>query len=298
MTLPVIADLYLSNIFADFIVRMDEIFPHFLRKVLIAAVYIIFAYFLARLWKKIVVKGAVTVLESEKEQSGDLQGRVDTVSMILRRTGYLMIYITAFLMVIGEMGVAIGPLLTGLGIVGVAVGFGAQYLVKDMISGFFIVSEDQYRVGEIIKIENFEGTVEGISLRTTKIRAFGGQISTIPNGEIRAVTNYSRDFVRAIVEVDLPYELDAENAFSALGAAAENLSNDKDLAKELLEKPEVQGILSFGQSGLKYRVTAKVKPREGRFATENRIRNEIMAVLKERGIGIPLQKLEVKLENK
>lgn len=284
------------NIFADFIVRMDEIFPHFVRRVAVIAVYIIVAYLLARLWKKIVVRGAVAVLETEKEVSHDLQSRVDTISVILKRSGYVMIYITAFLMVLGEMGVAIGPLLTGLGIAGVAVGFGAQYLVKDMISGFFIVSEDQYRVGEIIKIENFEGTVEGISLRTTRIRGYGGQVHIIQNGEIKAVTNFSRDFVRAVVDIDLPASLNPEKALAALGEAAENLSKDPDFSKELLEKPEVQGILSIGQVSLKYRLTAKIRPDEGRAPAENRMRNEIVAVLTGRSIELPVQKMEVKLE--
>lgn len=284
------------NIFADFIVRMDEIFPHFVRRMLIIIVYIVVAYLLARLWRKIVVRGASAVLETEKEVSHDLQSRVDTISVILKRSGYVVIYITAFLMVLGEMGVAIGPLLTGLGIAGVAVGFGAQYLVKDMISGFFIVSEDQYRVGETIRIENFEGTVEGISLRTTRIRGYGGQIHTIQNGEIKAVTNFSRDFVRAIVDIDLPSGLGADKAMSALGEAAARLSADDEFSKILLEKPEVQGILSIGQSALRYRVTAKLRADQGRVSAENRIRSEIVLVLEERRIELPIQKMEVKLE--
>ncbi|HNQ78287.1 MAG TPA: mechanosensitive ion channel family protein [Acidobacteriota bacterium] len=284
------------NVFSDFIVRMDEIFPHFLRRTLIAASYIVVAYFLAHLWRRMVVKGAVAVLEREGEKNEDLRGRVDTISVILKRTGYVVIYITAFLMVLGEMGVAIGPLLTGLGIAGVAVGFGAQYLVKDMISGFFIVSEDQYRVGEFIKIDSFEGTVECISLRTTKIRAFGGQIHIIPNGEIRALTNLSRDFIRAIVDVDLPYGLEPETAFSALARAAENLARDEEFSKDLLENPEVQGITLFGQSALRYRILAKVRPSRGRMLTENRMRSEVVSVLKGLGIEIPFQKMEVRLE--
>ncbi len=284
------------NIFADFIVRMDEIFPHFVRRMLIIAVYIVVAYLLAHLWKRIVVKGAVAVVEREGEKNEDLKGRVNTISLILRRAGYVAIYMTAFLMVLGEMGVAIGPLLTGLGIAGVAVGFGAQYLVKDMISGFLIVSEDQYRVGEFIKIESFEGTVESISLRTTTIRAYGGQVHIIPNGEIRAVTNLSRDFIRAIVDVDLPYGLEPEKALSALSRAAEKLANDEDFSRDLLEKPEVQGITLFGQSSLRYRILAMVKPSRGRMLTENRMRREVVSVLEELGIEIPLQKMEIKLE--
>jgi moderate conductance mechanosensitive channel len=293
-----LTDVFLSSISSDFLVRMEELFPHFLRRVVTAAVYIVFAYFLTQVWRTIVNRGSKTVLETEAGDILDLKSRVKTISVILKRTGYVVIFFTAFLMVLSEMGVAIGPLLTGLGIVGVAVGFGAQYLVKDLISGFFIVSEDQYRVGELISIDSFEGTVEGITLRTTKIRAFGGQLFIIPNGEIRAITNFSRDYIRAVVDVDLPFKLDVEKALSALNTAAENLATDEEFSKELLEKIEVQGVILFGQSALRYRVTAKAKPRKGRLATENRMRNEILAVLKERGIEIPFQQLEVHVENK
>jgi moderate conductance mechanosensitive channel len=286
---------FLLAVTSDFLTRMEEIFPHFLRRVFISAFYIFAAYLLAQLWRITVKRASKAILEKAAEASPDFTGRVGTISVILKRTGYVAIFITAFLMLLGEMGVAIGPLLTGLGIVGVAVGFGAQYLVKDLISGLFIVLEDHFRVGESVKIDSFEGTVESISLRTTKLRGFGGQFFIIPNGEIRSVTNLSRDWIRAVVEVDLPYDVDPEKAIAALNQVAGNLSKNDTFAGNLLEDVEPQGVLAFGQSALRYRVVAKMKPGV-RFEAENLIRKEILKVLKEKGIEVPYSQMDVNIK--
>ena len=287
------------NIFEnDIMLELQKSIPLVLKNLIFSALYLVGGYILIKILKKFIDRITSSLLEKQEVHSHDFEARVKTISVILKKVSEIVVFLIVVLTALSQMGVAIGPLLTGLGIVGVAVGFGAQYLIKDLISGFFIILEDQIRVGEFVKIDSLEGVVETVTLRTTKIRGLGGQVFIIPNGEIHIITNLSRDFLRAIVEVELPYELPLENAFSLLKEAVGEVKKDNDFKNNLLEEVEIQGINSFGSSAVKYRILAKMKPLSGRIAMETKIRNSVFETLRKHNVSIPYQQMDVHIDNK
>lgn len=282
----------------DLLVELNKILPSAIKNLVLSALYLIGGYILIKILKKFIDRVTSSILTKENLKSKDFEARIKTISLILKKVVEVIVFLIVILTVLSQIGVAISPLLTGLGIVGVAVGFGAQYLIRDLISGFFLILEDQIRVGEFVKIDNLEGIVETINLRTTKLRALGGQVIIIPNGEIHIITNNSRDFIRAVVEVELPYDLDLEKAFALLEEAVSELKKEEDFKANLLEEVQIQGITSFGSSAVKYRILAKMTPQSQRIAMESKIRNEVFSVVRKHNLSIPFPKMDIHLYKK
>jgi small conductance mechanosensitive channel len=182
-------------------------------------------------------------------------------------------------------------------IAGVAIGFGAQNLVKDIITGFFILFEDQFAVGDYIVIEGMSGIVEVLGLRITKIRDFSGDVHIIPNGSITKVTNKSRGNMRALVEFQIAYEEDIDNAIKVINRVNDQIKKD---FKQIVDGPEVIGVTDLGDFGVTIRVIAKTKPME-QWGVEVELRKRIKNALSNAGISIPawmlnLQKVVGRLE--
>ncbi|NLN06760.1 MAG: mechanosensitive ion channel family protein [Firmicutes bacterium] len=195
---------------------------------------------------------------------------------------YVVYFFTA-LLVFNNLGIAIGPILAGAGIVGLAVGFGAQNLVKDVIAGFFLLLEDQFAVGDNVVLGGYTGIVEDIGLRTTKIRDFSGELHIIPNGMIDVVTNRSRGSMRAQLDVCIAYEEDLEKALALLEeVSAAYAATDQDV----LEGPTVLGVVDLSDTGAIVRLTARAVPlTQGKV--ERNLRRAIRKSFAAAGIEIP-----------
>jgi len=179
---------------------------------------------------------------------------------------------------------ATGPVLASAGVVGLAVGFGAQNLVRDVITGFFILLENQFAVGEYITTAGLSGVVEEMGLRVTKLRDFGGELHIIPNGQIQQVTNLNRGSMRALVDVGVAYEEDLDRVSSVLARVVEEVK--ADLANVINEGPEVLGVINFGPSEVIIRIIAKAKPME-QWRVERELRKRIKEAFDREGIEIP-----------
>ena len=167
--------------------------------------------------------------------------RAETVGALLKSVASFGIWTLAGLMALGTLGLDLGPLIAGAGIVGVAVGFGSQNLVRDFISGIFMLMEDQYGVGDVVDAGPATGTVEGVGLRTTRLRDVNGTLWHIPNGEIRRVGNRSQGWARALVDVEVAYSTDLDDATRTIERVAHDLYADPHWASRILEQPEVWG---------------------------------------------------------
>ena len=186
--------------------------------------------------------------------------RAETIGALLGSVAGFAIWGVAVLMVLGELGVELGPLLAGAGIVGVAVGFGAQNLVRDFLSGIFMLMEDQYGVGDVIDAGPASGTVEGVSLRTTRLRDIEGNLWHIPNGFIDRVSNKSQEWSRALLDIPVAYGTDTDRATAVIKEVAEALWHDEVWSGDIVEAPEVWGVEAFGADALVIRLVAKTKP--------------------------------------
>lgn len=197
------------------------------------------------------------------------------------------------ILVISELGVNIAPLLAGAGIAGLAIGFGAQTLVKDIISGFFLLFDDTIGVGDLISFGNQKGTVEYVGLRMIKARKFDGELMMIPAGELRTFGNHSIGFSRVIVNVGLSYDQDVNRALETLNDAAQQWASMKEIADVLVdEEPQVQGVVDLSETGPTARVIAQVQPGE-QFHAERLLRLLIKQHFDQKGIAMQVSRSTV-----
>lgn len=212
--------------------------------------------------------------------------RTRTLGAVLRSIASITIYGMAVMMALGEFDVNLGPLLAGAGIVGVAIGFGSQTLVKDFLSGVFMLVEDQYGVGDVVDVGDTAGVVEEVKLRSTQIRDINGTLWHIPNGSIRRVANMSQDWGRAVLDVEVSYETDIAAATTVIKEVADGVWNDQLPSATIIEEPAILGIQSFGESSISIRLMAKTEPGE-HWAVARELRGRLKAALDDAGIEIP-----------
>jgi len=215
------------------------------------------------------------------------QQRVATVTRLVKRTGTIIIFIVAMLTILAELKVSVTPLLASAGIVGVALGLGTQSLVKDVLAGFFILLEDQFAISDLVTIAGITGTVEQMSLRKTNVRDFNGTLYVVPNSEIRVVSNISKDWSRLIVDVGVAYDTDLTRAMSVLGEVSKQLVSVPEFEANVLEPPDVMGVMSLDDSAITLRVAVKVKP-GAQWALGRALRKAIKEGFEREGIEIPL----------
>src|SRR5690606_8549517 len=220
------------------------------------------------------------------------QARLRTLLPIFRNATFVLVAVVAVLMVLSALGVEIGPLIAGAGIVGVAVGFGSQTLVRDIISGVFYLLDDAFRVGEYIQSGNFKGTVESLGVRSVKLRHHRGPIYTVPYGQLGAVENLSRDWVIDKVTVSVTYDTDLEKAKKIIKQIGKELAQDPEFAPHIIEPLKMQGVEQFGDFAIQLRLKTMTRPGE-QFA----IRRKAYALLKkafdENGIKLAFPTVQV-----
>ena len=184
--------------------------------------------------------------------------RAATYINIVRSVMGYVIFFIVLVLILRVFGVNYTAILAGAGVLGLAVGFGAQTLIRDFISGFFLLLEDLIRVGDYITVGDIEGTVEVVGMRVSKVRAFNGTLHIVPNGELTRFGNQSRGYMRAIVVLDLAYEQDADKGMLLAREVTEQWY--KENTDNAVEPPVVAGLLKFGEAGVQVRVAVKVRP--------------------------------------
>lgn len=212
--------------------------------------------------------------------------RAQTLGSIMRSTATAVIYAIAILMVLSEFDIDLGPLVASAGIAGIALGFGAQSIVRDFLTGFFMLVEDQYGVGDIIDIGEASGVVEAISLRTTQVRDVNGTLWYVPNGEIHRVANKSQQWARAVLDIEVAYDTDIELAMRVIKETADSVWRDHIAKATILEEPELWGVENFGESAIAIRLVVKTEPGE-QFNTAREIRKRLVKTFAAEGIEIP-----------
>lgn len=228
----------------------------------------------------------------DNEEDSALDKRTETIFRVVHSTGIVLILGTAVLMVLTEFGVAVTPVLASIGFVGLALGLGAQTLVGDIISGLFILIENQYMVGDAIEINGLAGSVEQMTLRATMVRDLYGTLHIIPNGEIRVVSNKSRDWSRAVVDVGITYDVDVDAAAGVLNEIGQQMMADTAVAPLLLEPPTVTGVEGLDDWAVRLRIMAKTAPGE-QWTVQRHLRRQIRLVFAEKSIEIAFPRQDV-----
>ncbi|MBH5319313.1 mechanosensitive ion channel family protein [Paenibacillus sp. GSMTC-2017] len=225
------------------------------------------------------------VINRASKQSPGHARRMTTVGKLMKNVISYAFYFIVIMIVLSAIGIDLGPLIAGAGVAGIAIGFGAQSLVKDILTGFFIILEDQFAVGDVIQTGQFKGTVEVIGLRTTKIQSWTGEIHIVPNGMINEVTNFSINNTLAVVDVLIAYEADVNKAMEIIRETTKQLKHE-----HLVKEPDVLGVQLVAALAVTIRVIAECNPNMHTFVARY-MNKEIKDALDQNGIEIPYPKM-------
>ena len=252
-------------------------------RILIIVVVSVVGY---RLLKVIIYRFQKSVEDDDPSMRSESEKRAETIGRVSRQMALGVIGITAGLGILRELGFDIAPLLAGAGIAGLAVGFGAQNLVRDIITGFFIIFENQIRVGDVVEVAGKMGKVEQVNLRSTVLRDGEGRVHIVPNGQITTVTNMTREWSRVLLDVNIAYKEDLNRVIHVLQKVGDDLAADHDWHSKVLEPMAILGINSLGQGSVEVRVALKVAP-GAQFDVAPELRRRIKDAFDEAGIQIP-----------
>jgi moderate conductance mechanosensitive channel len=236
----------------------------------------------------IIVKGAANkvlerIFDKYSKRNDVSAGRAQTLQSLSKNiVGYVLIFIF-FVTILQIFGIQVTAILAGAGIVGLAVGFGAQGLVSDVVTGFFILLEKQVDVGDYVSTGNFSGIVEEVGLRTTHIRGFDGTLHYVPNREITSVSNHSRGNMRALVDIGISYDDDVDKAIVVLQQVCDRMAQEDE---NIIEGPNVIGVQTLGASDVVLRIIGKTKNME-QWGIERKLRKAMKEALDQNGIEIP-----------
>ncbi|WP_460963306.1 mechanosensitive ion channel family protein [Parasphingorhabdus pacifica] len=240
---------------------------------------------------------ASRAVKKSAENNGDgqqrQQQRAQTIGSVLRSIASFVIFGVAFMMVLSEFGINLGPILASAGVLGLAIGFGAQSLVQDFLSGIFMMSEDQFGVGDVVDVGDAVGTVEAMTMRVTKVRDLDGNLWHVRNGEIMRVCNMNQDWANAVIEIPLDYSVDLPEARRVMESSLEEFANEPEFKSDILEKPDVNGVVGIGNGAVTMRVIIKTKP-GAQWSIGRAVRSQLKSRFDKEGIEVahPVRSLD------
>jgi moderate conductance mechanosensitive channel len=231
-------------------------------------------------------KTGLSLLDTNEIPTARRMQRAETMASVLRSVVAIVIWSIAVLVVLSELGIDLAPLLAGAGVLGVALGFGAQSVVRDFLAGTFMLLEDQFGVGDVIDVGDANGTVEGLSLRTTRLRDVEGVVWHVPNGEIHRVANKSQQWSRAVLDVPVALDTNIPDAKRVIKETADEVWREAPWSTMILGEPEVWGVEELGVHGVVIRLVVKTRPLE-QWGVARELRGRIKAAFDRAGIAVP-----------
>jgi len=234
----------------------------------------------------IITKRSKARMDMKHSGEIELTKRTETLAKLIRKTIKAVVLTMAALMILQALGINIAPLLAGAGIIGLAVGFGAQSLVKDVIGGFFILLENHMNVGDVVQVAGKAGLVESINLRVTRLRDYYGDVHVIPNGEIAVLTNMTKGFSRAVLDIGVAYKEDVDRVMLIMKDVADEMMNDPKWSDRILSEIDLAGLDSFGDSSINIKARIDTMPLQ-QWNVAREYRRRLKNVFDEKGVEIP-----------
>lgn len=265
----------------------DKIIPwllsHGVRIIMIAVA----ALLLDKILTRIIIRTIRASVKADEFTSEEAEKkREDTLIRIFNGAVNILIIIVAIMMILQELGIEIGPLIAGAGIVGLAVGFGGQYLIRDIITGLFLMLENQYRIGDVVNIEGLSGAVQDISLRKTTLRDLDGTVHHIPHGSITKISNLSKDFARVNLDMGVGYSTDIDHLIRVINETGRELAADPAFSDSIISPPQFLRVNEFADSAIIVKILGDTKPlRQWDVAGE--LRKRLKIAFDREGIEIP-----------
>ncbi|MCL2636554.1 MAG: mechanosensitive ion channel family protein [Betaproteobacteria bacterium] len=254
------------------------------------SVIVLFAFAAHAAIRRLLPRLRETVIS--RQESHDAVQRVHTLTRVVRYTLTVAIGVITALLVLGELGVSVAPLLGAAGVAGIAIGFGAQSLVKDYFSGFFLLLENQIRIGDIIEAGGKMGAVEELTLRYLRLRDYSGNVHYVPNGQITVVTNMSRGFAYAVIDLGIRHDEDVDRVIGAMREVGAELRQDPAFAAKILADLEIAGVNQWADSAVVIRCRFQVAPSE-QWSVRREYLRRAKAAFDRQGIDMPLPRLKL-----
>ncbi|WP_026713122.1 mechanosensitive ion channel family protein [Flavobacterium daejeonense] len=276
---------------------INEYGEHIIPWLLTSGIKIIFiiaiAFFLNKVLRRFIEKAVRIAVRPDKYSSKEAEEkRENTLIQIFTTTSKICILCIASLIVLEEFGIEIGPILAAAGIVGLAFGFGGQYLIRDIISGLFIILENQYRVGDVVDLDLASGKVEQISLRKTTLRDIDGTVHHIPHGEIKKVSNLSNEFSRININIGVGYSSDVERVITIINQIGNDLAADPQWKDYIIQAPQFLRIDEFADSSIVLKILGESLP-DKKWDITGELRKRIKITFDKEGVEIPFPQLVI-----
>ena len=288
----------MKRIEAQFDDWSSKLIPWFLHHGLKIILIIFLAYLANKLLQKLIYKAVRMAVATDPSSSSDAEKkREDTLISIFSTTLRIVFIIIVSMLALQEVGVEIGPLLAGAGIVGLALGFGGQYLIRDLISGLFIILENQYRIGDVVSFDNTGGLVEEITLRMTTIRDQDGTVHHIPHGEIKKVSNLSKNFSRVNLNIGISYDSDLEKVIALINEIGADMAKDELWKDTIIKAPQFLRVNDLGESSIIIKILGETTPLH-QWEVTGELRKRILITFRQKGIEIPFPQTVVHLADK
>jgi len=264
-------------------------FDHGIKIIVIIFVAYLIGHFMGTLIEKFVRKFVVSDRFVRKEAE---KKREDTLIKIFSSSVGILIWILALFMGLQEIGISVGPLLAAAGIAGLAFGFGGQYLIRDLISGIFIIMENQYRIGDVVCFNKTCGLVEAISLRMTTLRDLDGTVHHVPHGEIKTVSNFSKTFARVNLNIGVSYNSSLEKVISVVNKVGNELAEDEIWKNQIIKSPQFLRVDDFADSAIIIKILGETKPLK-QWDVTGELRKRIKIAFDKEGIEIPFPQMVI-----
>lgn len=285
----------------DFLIFINTIIENIRPWIINHGINILFIIFIALIFthkfNRVIIAKIIRLTVIDKNHSEkETKQRQDTLIKIYSTFFIILVWFIALSMILQEIGINIGALIAAAGILGIAIGFGAQDLVKDFLSGFFIIKENQYRIGDVVTIAGAEGQVEDISLRMTTLRDLDGTAHHIPHGEITIVSNRSKYYAQVNLNIGVSYNSDLEKVISTINEVGQKLSKDPLWENHIVSPLRFLRVESFADSAIIIKVLGKTKPIH-QWAVAGEFRKRIKIAFDKEGIEIPLPQMVIHQKN-
>lgn len=266
---------------------LNQFWPWLLTHGVRILLVLIFAFLLHRYISLFIKRIVFVSMVSDADKNSDAdKKRKDTLIRIFSWVSRIIILAMAILIVLQEAGVPIGPILAGAGILGLALGFGGQYLIRDLIAGFFIILENQYRIGDIVNVDGTSGLVEDISLRLTTLRDLDGTVHHVPHGEIKRVSNLSKYFSRVNLNIGIAYHSKLEHVIDVVNKVGNEMATDPLWKDGILKAPQFLRVDNFGDSAIEIKIIGET-PAHKKWEVTGELRKRLKLAFDKEGIEIP-----------
>lgn len=254
-------------------------------RILLVLLLSVALYFALRHFVPAIIRRAIERQMPDYPKEGR-DKRARTLDSVIIGTGGIVIAVVAVFTILSEVGVNVSAALAGLGIAGLAIGFGAQSLVKDLIAGFFILVEDQYRVGDVVRIADIAGLVEEINLRRTVLRDLDGIVHHVPNGEIKVASNFTKKYSRVNMNISVAYGEDLDHVIEVINRVGKEMAEDPQWSPLILTAPQVLRVDALGESGIEIKILGDTQPIR-QWDVMGELRRRLKKAFDEEGIEIP-----------